>query len=59
MSNLIDREKTKPERKKIDWKTIAYLSDIRSNYDCFNPKENSYYRALSKAISVLRGEDEQ
>ena len=34
--------------------TISLLSDIRSRYNCFDPDEEKYYRALSEAIKVLR-----
>lgn len=33
--------------------TISLLSDIRSQYNCFNPDEEKYYRALSEAIKAL------
>ena len=32
---------------------ISKLSEIRSNYDCFNESEEPYYRALSEAIKKL------
>lgn len=32
---------------------ISKLSEIRSEYNCFNEDEEPYYRALSKAISIL------
>ena len=41
-----------PER--IDWDTIAYLSDIRAGYDCNDEEERRYYRSCSKAIDALR-----
>ncbi len=34
---------------------IAILSDIRSQYDCFDEEEEPYYRACSMAIKVLLG----
>lgn len=33
--------------------TISKLSEIRSEYNCFNQDEEPYYRALSEAISIL------
>lgn len=32
---------------------ISTLSEIRSNYNCFNESEEPYYRALSEAIKKL------
>ena len=32
---------------------IEKLSDIRCTYNCFDPKEEPYYRALAKAIAAL------
>ena len=32
---------------------IRKLSEIRSEYNCFNQDEEPYYRALSEAISIL------
>ena len=32
---------------------IERLSEIRSNYNCFDEKEEPYYNALSNAIKVL------
>lgn len=32
---------------------ISRLSDIRSQYNCFNESEETYYRALSEAIKML------
>ena len=31
---------------------ISRLSEIRSNYNCFNENEEPYYRALSEAIQL-------
>ena len=36
--------------------TISILSDIRSNYNCFNENEEPKYRALSKAIEALKAQ---
>ena len=33
--------------------TITVLSDMRSRYNCFDPGEEKYYRALSHAIQAL------
>jgi len=35
---------------------ISTLSEIRSNYNCFDESEETYYRALSEAIKVLSGQ---
>ena len=32
---------------------ISKLSEIRSEYNCFNQDEEPYYRALSEVISIL------
>lgn len=32
---------------------ISKLSEIRSDYNCFNAGEEPYYRALSEAIKIL------
>lgn len=32
---------------------ISRLSEIRSEYNCFNEDEESYYHALSEAIEIL------
>ena len=32
---------------------INRLSEIRSEYNCFDENEESYYRALSEAIKIL------
>lgn len=36
------------------WADIERLSELRSNYNCFDEKEEPYYRALSNAIQALR-----
>lgn len=36
------------------WVDIERLSELRSNYNCFDEKEEPYYRALSNAIEALR-----
>ena len=36
------------------WADIEKLSELKSNYNCFDEKEEPYYRALSNAIQVLR-----
>lgn len=33
--------------------TIEILSELRSAYNCFDEKEEPYYRALSEAIGAL------
>ena len=38
------------------WADIERLSELRSNYNCFDEKEEPYYRALSNAIQALRRE---
>lgn len=38
------------------WADIERLSELRSNYNCFDEKEEPYYRALSDAIQALREE---
>lgn len=35
------------------WADIQKLSELKSNYNCFDEKEEPYYRALSNAIAVL------
>ena len=37
-----------------DWEAISILSELRSNYNCFDIKDEPYYRALSKAIEALK-----
>lgn len=32
---------------------ISRLSEIRSQYNCFNKSEEPYYRALSEVIKML------
>lgn len=41
---------------KEKWEIINILSEIRSEYNCFNEKERPYYHALSLAIKSLRNE---
>ena len=36
------------------WESIKLLSELRSNYSCFDEKEEPYYRALSVAITSIR-----
>lgn len=38
------------------WLNIEKLSELRSNYNCFDEKEEPYYHALSNAIQALRKE---
>ncbi len=38
------------------WADIEKLSELRSKYNCFDEKEEPYYRALSDAIQALREE---
>lgn len=38
------------------WADIERLSELKSNYNCFDEKEEPYYRALSNAIQALRKE---
>lgn len=42
------------EEKNAIWADIERLSELRSNYNCFDEKEEPYYRALSNAIQALR-----
>lgn len=35
------------------WKAISLLSGLRSEYDCFNEKEEPFYRALSLGIKCV------
>ena len=37
---------------------ISRLSEIRSNYNCFNENEEPYYRALSEAIQLASAQPE-
>ena len=37
---------------------ISKLSEIRSDYNCFNQDEEPYYRALSQVIRILSSECE-
>lgn len=36
------------------WRDIEHLSDLRERFNCFDEKEEPYYRALSNAIEELR-----
>lgn len=36
------------------WADIQKLSELKSNYNCFDENEEPYYRALSNAIEALR-----
>ena len=38
---------------------ISKLSEIRSNYNCFDETEEPYYRALSEAIQLASAQPEQ
>ena len=38
--------------------TIEILSELRSNYNCFNEQEEPVYRALSDAIKALSAQPE-
>ena len=38
---------------------ISRLSEIRSEYNCFDENEKSYYRALSEVIKILSAQTEQ
>lgn len=38
---------------------ISRLSEIRSNYNCFDEKEEPYYRALSEAIQLVSAQPEE
>lgn len=38
---------------------ISRLSEIRSNYNCFDEKEEPYYRALSEAIQLVSAQPER
>lgn len=42
------------QRKDEIWQDIKKLSELKSNYNCFDEKDEPYYRALSDAIEVLR-----
>ena len=37
---------------------ISRLSEIRSNYNCFDETEEPYYRALSEAIQLASAQSE-
>lgn len=43
-------------RKDEIWESIRLLSELRSEYSCFEEDEEPYYRALSLAIKSLRKE---
>lgn len=43
---------------KEKWEIINILSEIRSEYNCFNEKERPYYHALSLAIKSIRESEE-
>lgn len=51
-SKELDERLTKVEND--IWADIERLSELRSNYNCFDEKEEPYYRALSNAIQELR-----
>ena len=51
-SKELDEQITK--MKNDIWADIERLSELRSNYNCFDEKEEPYYRALSNAIEALR-----
>lgn len=53
-SKELDEQLTK--MKNDIWADIERLSELRSNYNCFDEKEEPYYRALSDAIQALREE---
>ena len=38
---------------------ISKLSEIRSNYNCMDEKEEPYYRALSEAIQLVSAQPER
>lgn len=38
---------------------ISRLSEIRSNYNCFDETEEPYYRALSEAIQLVSAQPER
>lgn len=45
-------DKEQVEKSKSD---VEILSEIRSEYNCFNEEEEEKYRALSNAIQALKG----
>ena len=49
-----DAKKLIQQRKAEIWRDIEKLSELKSNYNCFDEKEEPYYRALSNAIQALR-----
>ncbi len=50
-------ETIRPVRKMND--LISRLSEIRSNYNCFDENEEPYYRALSEAIQLASAQPEE
>ena len=38
---------------------ISRLSEIRSNYNCMDEKEEPYYRALSEVIHLVSAQSEE
>lgn len=58
-----EKERTMCEWNEAEvWAAIHELSDIRANYNLFDEKEQSKYRACSLGIKALRaviGEEEQ
>ena len=36
--------------------TISILSELRSNYNCFDKDDEPYYSALSEAIKAVKAE---
>jgi len=51
INNLIQQRRTEI------WQDIEKLSELKSNYNCFDESEEPYYRALSNAIEALRAKD--
>jgi len=49
MAHSMNRERKKNRMNDL----ISKLSEIRSEYNCFNQDEEPYYRALSEVISIL------
>ena len=41
---------------KEKWEYISKLSEIRSEYSCFEDDEEPYYRALSEGIKALKSQ---
>lgn len=52
ISKELDEQLT--QMKNDIWADIERLLELRSNYNCFDEKEELYYRALSNAIEALR-----